>query len=220
MSKLKNLAGAIVGSIRSLIMKKIVKVSHQRKNPARALAKWELISAHLPPEPGSLLDIGCNEGLFTRNAARMGWCAWGIDILDHVVNYATRMARKEGLSRVFFSTGTLTPENTKCLPKFDVIIMVSTFQEVCAEFGLEKGCEIFYNLLKSCGQRFLFEPSSVNSKYGPGVQIFATDNDPESIKKWVKGLVSRSPGWKVRYVGKTKYTAKEPYRFMFLIEGE
>jgi SAM-dependent methyltransferase len=204
--------------INNLLRGKSLWVSHQRKNPARANDKWRLINDHLPKEPGSLLDIGCNEGLFTKNAALKGWCAWGIDILDRAVNYAKKSADKEGIQNVFFSYGTLAPDVAQCLPKFDVIILASTFQEICSTFGLEKGYDILYNLLKASNKKLFFEPSSLNAKYGPDALIFEHDNDLESVDKWLKKLVSRLPEWEVRYIGKTHCSAKEPYRFMFLFE--
>lgn len=197
---------------------RILKVSHQRKNMERARSKWEIIRANLPENPGTVLDIGCNEGFFTINAAKKGWFAWGFDLLENAIDYAVGTARKEGLNNVFFSEGGITPENVKKFPKFDVIFLLSIFQEICSKFSIEKGYEVFDDLLKICKGRLFFEPSSINRKYCKGERVFAVDNDFESINNWVGQLVSRSTGWKFQYIGKTAYTDNEPYRFMFLIE--
>ena len=207
----------LLGNIGYQIRKRFFKISHQRKNSGRADAKWELILSCLPEKPGSLLDIGCNEGMFTINAAKIGWCAWGFDLHSIAVDFAARTVRKKGISGAFFSFGALTPEIAKKLPNFDVIIIVSTFQEICARYGMERGYEIFQCLLKACNILF-FEPSSVNSKFGRDVQIFSVNNELKSIEKWVKSLIAGSQSWSVRYIGRTVYTKKEPYRYMFLFE--
>ena len=208
----------LLGNTGYQIRKRFFKISHQRKNPGRADAKWELILSHLPEKPGSLLDIGCNEGMFTINAAKIGWCAWGFDLHNNAVDFAARTVRKKRISGAFISFGALTPEIAKKLPKFDVIIIVSTFQEICTAYGMEKGYEVFQCLLNSCNGMLFFEPSSVNSKFGHDVKIFDINNDIKSIEKWVKSLVAGSQSWSVRYVGRTVYTKKEPYRYMFLFE--
>ena len=200
--------------------KRFLKISHQRKNLNRVEAKWELINTNLPNSPGSLFDIGCNEGLFSVNASQQGWFVWGIDFHNNAISYAVKNAEREGVENAFFSSGKITPENVKQLPEFDVIFLLSIFQEICSQYGLKKGYEIFDDLLKICRKALFFEPSSINRKYGQGNKVFEVDNDLESIKKWANFLVSRSQGWKARYIGKTEYTSNEPYRFMFLIERD
>lgn len=203
-------------SIKLRIGKNFFNYSHQRQRPERAQAKWALIDELLPKEPGSLLDIGCNEGLFTINAARLGWNAWGIDYQEKTIKYATQDAQKHELENAFFSVGLLNLENSRKLPKFDVIIIVATFQEVWSRYGPEAGREIFRNLLNACNQRLIFEPASINCKYGS--KVFGKDNDLASIEAWINDLTRQVPGWQASYVGKTENTENEPYRFMFLIE--
>ena len=64
----------------------------------------------------------------------------------------------------------------------------------------------------------LFETSTTNRKYGAKIPIFEKENDLASIEKWVRSLVDRSPGWDASYCGKVSYSAKEPYRYMFVIK--
>lgn len=210
----------ILGKAQKILRKDVRSYSHQRKHLERAYSKWELIKSHLPEEAGSLLDLGCNEGLFTREAARKGWCAWGIDILEQTIEYASRAARKEGLTNVFFTVGSLTPENAECLPKFDVIILASVFHEIYAAFGRKNAHEMFRSILNACNKKLFLECSSLNIKYGEGNRIFEKDNDLACIEKWVRKLVPKSSGWKVKFIGQTEYTYKEPYRYMFLFVRE
>jgi hypothetical protein len=128
------------------------------------------------------------------------------------------MARKENIKNVFFAKGEMNLDVARRLPEFDVIIMASTFQEICSVFGLKEGYQIFDQILKACKKMLLFETSTTNRKYGAKIPIFEKENNLESIEKWVKSIVERSPGWNVSYCGKIPYSAKEPYRYMFIIK--
>ena len=218
MSILKRLILAFSNPVVHFFKQRILYLSHQRLDPKRMRAKWQLIEKELPEQSGSLLDIGCNEGFFTRKAGEKGWCAWGIDGLAHAVEYAQREQTRQRLQTVFFSHGLLTPEVARNLPLFDVIILVSSFHEIVQAYGEEKANILFDDLLKSCRQKVIFEPSSDCHRYGVTPPLFSPNKDLAGIEKWVQSLVARSPGWKVRYVGKTVYTNEEPYRFMFVIE--
>ena len=204
--------------LRKFIKYRILGFSHQRKDMDRTKKKWELIRGNLPEHPGSLLDIGSSEGYFTRKAASIGWCSFGIERLGSAVNYSNKMAKKENIRNVFFAQGEMNLNVAKNLPNFDVIIMASTFQEICTAFGLEEGYTIFDNILRACRKVLIFETSTTNRKYGAKIPIFEIENEVESIERWVKMLVGRSPGWTVLYGGKIAYSTKEPYRFMFIIK--
>ncbi|MEJ2628517.1 MAG: class I SAM-dependent methyltransferase, partial [bacterium] len=134
--------------LKKFVKNRILKLSHQRKDMDRTRKKWELIKKYLPEEPGSLLDIGSSEGYFTRNAGSLGWCSFGIERLGSAVNYSNKMAKKEKNKNVFFAQGEMNLTVAKNLPDFDVIIMASTFQEICSAYGLEEGYQIFDNILR------------------------------------------------------------------------
>lgn len=203
--------------IKNYVRDKFFHIAHQRKNMKRVENKWNMIAANLPKTTGSLLDIGCSEGFFTRNSARLGWFAWGIDTLDYAIYYAIKSAEKESLKTAFFSLGEMNLEVAKNLPKYDVIILASVFQEICSTYGMETGYSIFDYILKACKSMLFFESNATNQKYGCDEPIFDKNNDLSSVEKWVNMLVERTFGWKVAYIGKTAYSSKEPFRFMFKI---
>lgn len=218
MRPLKRIALAAYNPTVLFYRRRLLRQSHQRLDLARTSDKWTLIERELPDVPGSLLDIGCNEGHFTRKAAENGWCAWGIDDLAHPVEFATEQARAQGLSNALFAQGQLTPEVARRLPSFDVILMVSTFHEIFQVFGPDLAYRMFDDLLAACRQKMIFEPASTNDRYSGSHALFIKENDRTAIESWVCSIASRSPGWRVRFVGKTQYTNAEPYRFMFAIE--
>ncbi len=219
MSALKHLALAIYNPVMHFYRRRFLGLSHQRQDAERTRQKWRLIEGELDTPPGSLLDIGCNEGYFALKAAEKGWCAWGIDRLGHTVAYADKKARDGRLSTAYFARGLMSPATARTLPKFDVILLLSAFHEIYQSFDEEDAYRLFDDLLKACGRKLIFEPASINNRYSRERAVLAKDNDRDAIEAWVRDLASRSPGWHVRYVGETSYTADEPYRYMFVIES-
>ena len=109
MNTLKHLALAIYNPVMHFYRRRFLGLSHQRQDAERTRQKWRLIEGELDTPPGSLLDIGCNEGYFALKAAEKGWCAWGIDRLGHTVAYADKKARDRHLSTAYFARGLMSP---------------------------------------------------------------------------------------------------------------
>lgn len=217
MSSLKTLTLAGLNPVMRLYRRKLTGKSHQRKFLGRAEQKWRLIESELGP-PGSLLDIGCNEGYFTLQAAEKGWCAWGVERLDGTVAYARRAAEARGLDTALFFNGALTPEAVRCMPRFDVILFLSSYHDFHHAYGGQRAFALFDDLLRVCRRKMLFEPASTSRRFSKSEPVFDRDNDRDAIEAWVRALVARSSGWRARYVGATPYSDIEPYRFMFAVE--
>ncbi|NKB49967.1 MAG: methyltransferase domain-containing protein [Alphaproteobacteria bacterium] len=218
MGFLKSLILAVANPTLRFYRTKIVGLSHQRSDMARAQEKWRLIESELPETAGSLLDIGCNEGYFTLQAAEKGWCGWGIEIIEKAVRYARHEAAQRNLDTALFFNAPLTPEAVERMPHFDVILFMSSFHDFHQVYGGARAYEMFDNLLRACRQKMILEPASTTKRFSATEPVFSKDNDREAIEEWVRTLVARSPGWTVRYVGETAYSEVEPYRFMFSIE--
>ncbi len=56
---------------------------------------------------GSVVEIGCADGFFTRNFAKSGHDAIGIDFSEHYVKLAKEHGKKEGLTKAKFMLGTV-----------------------------------------------------------------------------------------------------------------
>ena len=220
MSVLKKIALFGLNPALGFYRRRIQGLSHQRRDMQRTVEKWKLIEPELRDRAGSLLDIGCNEGYFYQQAALGGWCTWGLDVLPNAVNYAATESARSGVENAFFSQGLMTPLVAKHLPHFDVILLLSTFQEIFSVYGRTAAYELFADLLRACRRKLIFEPASTNGNYQAPPPVFDRDNDCSAIEAWVWELASTVPGWKVRYVGATAYTQLEPHRFLFVIERD
>lgn len=193
---------------------RIFKASHQHHFSGRTAAKWALMEPELPAEPGSLLDIGCSEGVFTRKVAAKGWCAWGIEGKPEAVRRAARAAAEEGRATAYFAQGLVTPQVARALPEFDVILLLSVMHQIFNRFGEGEARAMLTDLLRSCRTRLFLEMAGINRKYGQAV--LSRDNDRASVDELVRGLVPA--GWRARFQGAVPYTEEEPNRFLYVVE--
>ena len=190
-------------------------MSHQRLDMERMHRKWALLEKELKGEPGSLLDIGCNEGFLTRFAAEKGWDSTGIDVSAERIRYAQK--KHQDLPNLRFLNASISRAFLDSMPDFDVIFLLSVFQEIYVALGREEALYAFGALLSKCRRKMLFEPASTNAKYA-GDRLFEKDNDQAAVEAWVAKLVAAHPGWRAHFVGATAYSDTEPYRYLFAIE--
>jgi SAM-dependent methyltransferase len=73
----------------------------------------------------TVLDVGCNNGYFVREAMRLGAKrAVGVDKSDCIVG-ARQLAKEEGVNAEFWQTSVDSPEFRKYCPRFDVVLLLS-----------------------------------------------------------------------------------------------
>lgn len=105
-----------------------------RANPLLRLMRWILMSPyrlrfgspdfrHVPGPDGRLLDVGCGSGMFLRQAGRLGWRCWGIDVNAAVVERARSHAPE-----AILSVGTL--DDVPATPTFHLINMTHVLEHL------------------------------------------------------------------------------------------
>ena len=135
--------------------------------------------AERPHPPGRAIDLGCGRGLHTRELARRGWQAVGIDNVPRAIQAANR----RGVSGATFVVGDVTDLAPAGLGTFDFFFDVGCFQ------GL------------SSGQR-LAEGRGVCALANPGATLLMLAFGPTRMRAIVEG-VSRAevqaafPGWEM-----------------------
>lgn len=80
----------------------------------------------LPPN-GSVLDLGCGEGLYALLFAAEGYEVVGIDISSSAVTWARRHATEQGWSNAHFRVGDVTKLNDLASEQFDVVLSVHCY---------------------------------------------------------------------------------------------
>ncbi len=189
---------------------------YQQKRQSGANDRWGLISACLTSDDRFVLDIGCNIGEFTYNCGQGGRFALGLDISAGAIRMA--IARASGVENVAFGVCKLSPDLIGLLPRNDVTLCLSVSHNWHREYGESLTWQMLESLIAR-SQKFIFEPASIQQKYGQYHPDF-TDNNIESICSYYLPRLQKAagPGGSARLIGKTECLGREPYRYMFLVE--
>lgn len=188
---------------------------YQRKRVAGTEERWKLISANLAPEDRSLLDVGCNLGTFTSNAAVSGRTAIGLDVLEGAIARARRRYAK--LPGLAFMQLEMTPQTVTRLPSCDAVLCLSVHHYWIEKYGPDQGWSMVGEILRKARRKFFFEPASIHKKFGPHELDFV-DLDRESLVKYNIENLQRvaGPDWRISLLGETECLNPEPFRLLFL----
>lgn len=165
---------------------------------------------------GSVLDIGCNEGLITNHFSELGKFAVGIDISPF---FARNMLRQLHAAKVpAFGTLKLTPESVQTLPTFDMMLVLSVHHWWVKEYGDRVAQAMVKMLLDRTRRYFVMEFSSIRDKYGYPAGRFV-DNDEQSVtayaRRWLEEI---DPGLDIRHLGANRETTgRERLRHLMLV---
>jgi 2-polyprenyl-3-methyl-5-hydroxy-6-metoxy-1,4-benzoquinol methylase len=98
-------------------------------------ARLDREEAELSHPPGRAIDLGCGRSLYTRELARRGWEAVGIDNVPRAIDAANRT----GVPGTTFAVGDVTSLEKAGLGTFDFFLDVGCFQGLSSEQRLDEG---------------------------------------------------------------------------------
>jgi SAM-dependent methyltransferase len=189
---------------------------YQEKRPLGMEPRWAMIAAELSDE-ATLLDVGCNIGIYTRRAAEKGITALGVDLNPRYVERARSLHQDvPGLGFLFMNLG---PREIARLPTFDATLCLSVHHQWARRFGLDESWEMVRILLGHTRRKLFFEPASIRSKYETQAPEIV-DLDRESIIATNLAALRRvaPPDFSMRCLGESPCMGNEPFRLLFLAE--
>lgn len=191
--------------------------AYQEKRRGSMEIRWAMIAADISDGESTLLDLGCNLGVFTRKAAEAGLISLGIDTDAEVIKKAR--ALHKDVAGLEFMCMNLDPSEIARLPEFDVTLCLSVHHYWARRFGLDVSWEMIRTLLAHTRSKLFFEPASIRSKY-KGSAPDIVDLDRSSIIEFNMTTLHRiaPAGYTVRYLGETPCIGKEPFRLLFVAE--
>lgn len=167
---------------------------------------------------GSVLDVGCNEGLITSHFTERGKFAVGIDISPFFARNLLRRLHDDNTPA--FGTMKLGPDNVATLPTFDLVLVLSVHHWWVKEHGDDVAKRMVRHLIERARRYFVIEFSSIREKYGYAEPQFV-DNDAASVTAYAKRwLLDIDPSYDVRYLGPNAETqGRERQRHVFVVAG-
>jgi len=196
---------------------------YQKSRKQATEKRWELIEEHLSEDDRSLLDIGCNAGMFTKRAAKKGIFSVGVDRFPEKYSSTKKFAGKEFIEgeNIGFLQLSIDPKNIELLPRYDVVLLLAVYHHWYREFGKENAEEMLKYFRGA--EKIFFEPPSRSSMYvrdnekntpEPSFE----DEDRESIKRYHEELFKSVLGeeYSVKVIGKSRIRGH--HRYLFLVE--
>lgn len=175
-----------------------------------------MILNELDYDDRSLVDIGCNAGVLTRQAARHGLFSVGIDGNREAISFARKKTEAE--ERLSFMLWKMTPDDLGKIPEFDVVLLLSVYHQWVALYGNDEAGLMLRNVSGKCRRKLFFEPASIQRKYGVYKQNFV-DGDERSVVEFNVQMISDVTGLKVRFLGRSEAPdADERFRSLFIAE--
>ncbi len=143
---------------------------HAMEDRRRAeMAPEDVLREFLPPDLGSLADIGCGSGFFSIAAARLFPRAniLSVDRQQDMLDFVARRAREAGLENV----ETIRADATR-LPiadgSLDAVLMSHVFHDIPERDAMR---DEVYRILRPGGAFLLVEWDKVDTPMGPPIEI-------------------------------------------------
>lgn len=192
---------------------------YQKKLQGSMDERWSRISAAIPPQSKTLLDIGANLGAFTAWAAQAGLWSLGLERHDYLVRKARRMHRD--VPGCAFMITELDADDCARIPQFDITLALSVYHNWYKNYGKEQADTILKHLVSKTNHVAFFEGPSRNSRFGEDAQVGFADNDEASVTGFYGELLQETIGAlasKIELLGKTACVGeREPYRWMYAV---
>jgi len=188
--------------------------AYQEKLAGSLEERCAQIGGALPPDAGSVLDIGCNLGDLTAWCATRGLWSVGLDSSAELVADARRRHRHVPLCS--FMQQLITPADVSRLRSDDVVLLLSVHHHWLMAHGPDVAGTMLRDLASRTGKVLVFEGASRNIRYGKFPPGFV-DNDEASVTGYLRGYLEQHVGdlfSGIEPLGKTRCVGeREPYRW-------
>lgn len=174
-----------------------------KKGDRECAERWNLIEAELrATDCKSLLDVGCAEGYFVRQAAtKLNCIAIGVDGDFRRVTLAQNLVNYDGLENASFMLGKIHPRFIEKLPATDGVIFCSVLHHIIRERGLEEARSVM-RAIRTCTKRVLiFDMGQSNeTQYPWAKELPKMLPDPET---WISSFLADFGFQDIRVLGET-----------------
>ena len=122
-------------------------------------ARWQRMKQEIEAcEAKNLLDIGCAQGWFVRNArVQCNLFALGLDRHQGSLRLGSAFRELQAEEGYGFVPGTFTSEELERLPTFDVVVCLSLVHHIIKVDGAEGGLKFLSACRKKVKKRFFFD---------------------------------------------------------------
>jgi hypothetical protein len=156
--------------------------------------RWALIAPQLERHQiRTLLDLGCAEGFFVRQAAAIEGCfALGIDADVRRLTIAQTASILDEAHNAGFMLARVTPDFVDRLPEFDAVLFLSVLHHVMSEHGEDHARDLLRRIRLKTRALMIFDMGhSGETTQAWAQRLPAMGDEPD---RWIAGFL-RSAGY-------------------------
>ena len=165
-----------------------------------SLIKWEAMKSNLPLKEKyfSVLDIGCNIGLYSIKMASMGHFVTAIDSSTICKSVCYQASKILNLDNLAVGQMTITPKNIESLPIYDCIFFLNVFHHLCRKYGQETALDMLDHIYRKANMALFFETGQTDTASNKFVKALPDMGD--SPKEWMIDLFMQKGAYQVKEI--------------------
>ena len=148
--------------------------------------RWKVMEPVISDRKGAFLDIGCNIGYFSFNAAEVGCFSYGVEANDFNITCCNAIKSSMRVNNCQFIKGLVDDRFVQQMPSFDTVLNLSVFHHWVKAYGAD-GAQNMMRLLAQKCSTLIFETGQsdeVNTKWAEQL-TFMGDNPKEWIEEFL-----------------------------------
>jgi SAM-dependent methyltransferase len=176
--------------------------------------RWEIVRrAIADTQSRSVIDLGCAEGFFVRQAGELGCFAVGVDRDYNRLGLIENARMIDRSKHCAFMLADIELSLLESIPRFDIVLCFSVMHHIIRQNGLEHGLAILKAIRSRTGKALIFDMGQTNEVSTTwSKQLPDMGTDP---KGWIESFL-RSAGFDdVRCVGETDAFKDDVARYVF-----
>ena len=186
-----------------------------RRGRRNCEARWALMKPFIDaPDVATVLDLGCAEGYFVKQAAALGCTATGVDHDPVRISVAFLTTLLEKQPHCYFSGADIDEAYLKSLQPHDVIICTSLLHHFLYGKGLAYTQDVLKAIHRITSKALIFEIGQSNEHE----MTWATelpDMGPDPLE-WIEGFLCDAGFTEVRMLGQTDSFNSAVERYLFV----
>jgi SAM-dependent methyltransferase len=176
--------------------------------------RYDAILSNIDEHPKSLIDLGCNKGIFVLKAATENSFSVGVDHDWFEIIWAEATAKKNNINNAIFMNAEINLSFVEKLPKFDMIVCTSIFHHWVRIYGKNEAFKMMRIIASKTNSYLVFETgqhNEISTRWYDKLDFMGNDSE-----KWIKDFLSEIGFSEIRVAGEFSTLLSDVKRTLFV----
>jgi SAM-dependent methyltransferase len=176
--------------------------------------RYDAILSNIDEYPGSLIDLGCNQGFFVLKAADKGSFSVGIDHDWFEIIWARAIAEKNNVNKALFMNAEINSLFISSMPSFDMVVCTSIFHHWVRIYGKDEAFKMMKLIALKTNKYLVFETGQhdeIATRWYKELDFMGDD-----YERWVVDFLHEIGFVEIKKAGKFSTRLSEVKRTLFI----